>query len=163
MDGAEPDRTLEYLRADQVVDRAESWTVVLGLFLVLYSGLYREAAVAVSGLEWPVVLEGVGFVLVAMAALLATKLPFGFVRQFVVQERFGFNEASVGQFLKIQTTGMAFSLLIQGVLVPACSRPSRRFRVCGGSPASVSSAPSSSGRACSRPGSSFPSCTTPRR
>jgi STE24 endopeptidase len=44
------------------------------------------------------------------------KLVFGIVRQFVVEEIFGFNEASVADFLKTQAIGIGFSLLVWGVL-----------------------------------------------
>jgi len=113
----DPGETLDYLRAREGIGGLQSWVTLGFLLVVLYSGLYRDAALAVSELGLGSVAEGVVFVVGVVLANVLLQFAFGVVRQFAVEEIFGFNEASVGDFLKTQLVGIAFNAVIVTVLV----------------------------------------------
>lgn len=112
----DPDSILDYLRTNQGVGVLQSWVTLGFLLVVLYSGLYRTAARKVSTLGLDPILEGLVFILGALLAYVAMKLVFTIFRQFVVEESFGFNQATIVGFLRTQFIGITFTLLIFGVL-----------------------------------------------
>jgi STE24 endopeptidase len=113
----DPDRMLDYLRTRQGLENLQSWVTLGFVLVVLYSGLYRRAAEAVGTLDQGPVVEGTVFIVGAILAHTVLNLVFGIVGQFVVEEIFDFNEATVTEFLKNQAIGVVFTTVIFAALI----------------------------------------------
>jgi len=115
----DPERALAYERLSAGVGALRSWVTLGVLLLVLFSGVFGEATAALTGLD-SVLLETAVFV---AGVLLATRLvgvPFDLVETFVVEEIYGFNERSLGLWLRdwvLQTVVSAALVVPLGVAV----------------------------------------------
>ncbi|MFT4949545.1 MAG: STE24 endopeptidase [Natronomonas sp.] len=115
----DPERALAYERVSAGVGALRSWVTLGVLLLVLFSGVFGEATAALAGLD-SVLLETAVFV---AGVLLATRLvgvPFDLVETFVVEEIYGFNERSLGLWLRdwtLQTVVSAALVVPLGVAV----------------------------------------------
>ncbi|WP_135365482.1 M48 family metallopeptidase [Halosimplex halophilum] len=116
LDVEDTDELLGYQRATTGASQLESW-VGLGLvLLVLYSGLLADAVAAVESLGFGTVPSGVVFFLGAVAVLQLSSLPFDFFDTFVVEEIFGFNEASPKLWVRDKLVGLAVALAFTAVI-----------------------------------------------
>jgi len=116
LDVAEPEELLAYERAGTRVSVAESWTVLLAALLLLYSGGFAALVRVVDALPYGVVGEGVGFLLALIVGARLLGLPFDAYDTFVVEERFGFNEQSVGLWLRDAALGLTIAAVLAGAL-----------------------------------------------
>jgi STE24 endopeptidase len=112
----DPDRLLAYTTATTKLSHAQSWTMVVGLVVLLYSGAF--AAVVETLWESGVgpIAQGVSFFVGLVTAYQLATAPFGYYSAFVVEERFGFNERSVGLWLRDQLVQLSLSVLLVGLL-----------------------------------------------
>jgi STE24 endopeptidase len=95
----DPERALAYERVSTGVGTLQSWVTLGVLLLVLFSGVFGEVAATLTGLD-SVLLETAVFVggVVLVARLVG--VPFDLVKTFVVEEVYGFNERSLGLWLR---------------------------------------------------------------
>jgi STE24 endopeptidase len=110
------ERLNDYHRARTGLSLLESWVSLGALLLVLYSGLFREAVLAVEGLGLGPVVSGVAFLVGGLLAIQTLSWPFELVDTFVVDEIFGFNERSPGLWLRDQVLSLAITAVIAGAL-----------------------------------------------
>jgi STE24 endopeptidase len=116
LDVDDPAELLAYERAGTRVSLAESWAVLVALLALLYSGGFAALVDASAALPYGIVGEGVGFLLALVVGARLLGLPFDAYDTFVVEERFGFNEQSVGLWLRDAALGLAITVVLTGVL-----------------------------------------------
>jgi STE24 endopeptidase len=109
----------DYHRTKTGLSLLQSWVSLGALLLVLYSGLFREAVLAVEGLGLGPVAGGVLFLLGGVALAQVLSWPFDAVDTFVVEEVFGFNEQSPALWLRDKVVGLALLGVLGGTLVAA--------------------------------------------
>jgi len=95
----DPDRALSYERLGTGLDALRSWTLLGIVVLVVFSGVFADATTALA--EWDALLfETAVFVGGVVFAVRAVSAPFGIVETFAVEEAYGFNEQSLGLWLR---------------------------------------------------------------
>ncbi len=115
----DPERALAYERTSAGVGALRSWVTLGALLLVLFSGVFGEATAALAGLD-DVLLETAVFVGGVLLAARLVGVPFDLVETFVVEEVYGFNERSLGLWLRdwvLQTVVSAVIVVPLGVAV----------------------------------------------
>ena len=108
----DPDRALAYERIKTGLGTLQSWTLLLIVVLVLFSGLFADLTTAIAGLDTLVLEAAVFFGGVVLAGRLLSA-PFDLVTTFVVEEAYGFNEQSLGLWIRDWIVGT----LVGAVLV----------------------------------------------
>ncbi|WP_181685963.1 M48 family metallopeptidase [Halorhabdus salina] len=116
LDIEDPRKLLDYNRLSTGLGQLQTWVTLLVVFLVLYSGVYADAVAALEATGWPLVVRGTVFVLGAVVALQAIALPFDIVDTFVVEEQFGFNQQTLGLWLRDLVVSLVVMVAIGGVL-----------------------------------------------
>jgi STE24 endopeptidase len=106
----------DYHRLRTGLSLLESWVGLGILLLVLYSGLFREAVLAVEGLDLGPIASGVVFLVGGLLAVQVLSWPFDLVDTFVVDEIFGFNEQSFGLWVRDKLLGLVLTVAIAAVL-----------------------------------------------
>ncbi len=102
----EPDDALDYERLTTGISQLRSW-VTLGLvLLVLFSGVFGDAVTTVQTLD-STVAEAAVFTAGVVVAVQLAGVPFDLVETFVVEELFGFNNQTLGLWLRDLVVGTA--------------------------------------------------------
>ena len=112
----DPRELLDYNRLGTALSQLQTWVTVALVLLVLYSGVYADAVAALEATGWPLVVRGTVFVLGTALALQVISLPFDLVETFVVEEQFGFNQQTIGLWLRDLVVSLAVLLVLGGVL-----------------------------------------------
>jgi len=115
----DPRELLAYNRLGTALEHLQSWVTLGFILLVLYSGVYADIVAAIEATDWPLVVRGTVFVLGAVLALRALSLPFDIVETFVVEEQFGFNQQTLGLWLRDLVVSLAVTVVLGGVLAGA--------------------------------------------
>ncbi|RDI72471.1 M48 family metallopeptidase [Halopelagius longus] len=117
------DRLLAYQRAKTVLSRAQSWVSLLVLLAVLLSGAFADAVVALTETGLPPVAQGVVLVVAAAVGSRVLAAPFDAWKTFRIEERFGFNNQTVGLWLRDLALGVvlsgAFAAVVAGIVLGA--------------------------------------------
>ncbi len=124
-----PEEALSYHRVKTGVSALQSWVTLAFLLVVLFSGLFADAVAVVESLVGGVaaveraglttLAEGVVFVAGLVVAIQLVSIPFDVVQTFVVEEVFGFNNQTVGLWLRDQLLGTVISLVLTVPLAAA--------------------------------------------
>lgn len=108
----EAEDLLPYLRARAVVTELQGWTLLAAFAGLVAGGVVPAVTDVLATTGLGPVGRGAAFVVGANLLVALLKLPFSAVGVFVVEERFGFNEQSVGTWLRDTT----LSLVLQSAL-----------------------------------------------
>jgi len=114
----DPEELLAYHRATTGLSELRSW-VGLGAVLLLVYGFLPEIVTLLDATGLGPIARGVAFFLGATVLLRALALPFDAVETFVIEEMFGFNEQTVGLWVRDRLVGLAVGLVLVGVLAAA--------------------------------------------
>jgi len=107
----DPDRALAYERVKTGFGALQSWTLLTILLLVVVSGLFADLTTALADLD-TVVLEAAVFFGGAVVAVRVAQVPFGLVETFVVEEVYGFNEQSLGLWVRDWVVGTVIAAVL---------------------------------------------------
>ncbi|MFB6193420.1 MAG: M48 family metallopeptidase [Halobaculum sp.] len=107
----DPDEALAYERVSEGVSALRSWTTLALLALFLLSGLFADAISLLATLDDTLVEAAAFFAGLVVAAQLLS-VPFDIVETFVVEEVFGFNEQSLGLWLRDTLVGTAVGVVL---------------------------------------------------
>ena len=95
----DPERALAYERLGTGLSALQSWTLLGIVVLVVFSGAFADATTALA--EWDaLLLETAAFVGGVVFAVRVLSVPFDIVETFAVEEAYGFNEQSLGLWLR---------------------------------------------------------------
>ncbi|MFB6200783.1 MAG: M48 family metallopeptidase [Halorhabdus sp.] len=114
-----PRELLDYNRLGTALSHLQTWVTLGFVLLVLYAGIYADAVAALESTGWPLVVRGTVFVLGTGIALGAVNIPFDIVETFVVEEQFGFNQQTLGLWLRDLIVSLGVTLVLGGVLATA--------------------------------------------
>ena len=115
----DPDELVEYTTAKTRLSHLQSWTTVVGVIALLYSGVLTAFVELLWESGLGPIQQGLVFFLGLVVAYQLVSAPFEYYSAFVVEERFGFNERTVGLWLRDQLVGLALTIVFAGVLVAA--------------------------------------------
>ncbi|WP_135663615.1 M48 family metallopeptidase [Halorhabdus rudnickae] len=115
----DPRELLDYNRLGTALSQLQTWITLVIVLLVLYSGVYADVVAGIEATGWPFVVRGTVFVLGAILALQVLSLPFDVVETFVVEEQFGFNQQTLGLWLRDLVVSLAVMVVLGGVLAAA--------------------------------------------
>jgi STE24 endopeptidase len=107
----------DYHRATTGFSSLRAWVGIGATLVVLYSGVFREAVLAVRPLGLGPWAEGVVFLVGVLVVVQVFSWPFDAVDTFVVEDIFGFNEQSPRLWLRDQLMGVVVTVAIASVLV----------------------------------------------
>lgn len=110
---------LSYHRLTTGFSHLQSWMGLLVLLLLLYSGLFETAVVAIESLELGAVIGGAGFFVGAVIAIQLFSLPFSAVSTFGIEEAFDFNQQTPRLFVRDTIVSTAISAVIVAALAAA--------------------------------------------
>jgi len=110
----DPDRALAYERLGTGLDALRSWTLLGVVVLVVFSGAFADATAVLAGWD-ALLLETAVFVGGVVFAVRAVSAPFDVVETFAVEEAYGFNEQSLGLWLRDWVIG---TLVAAALAVP---------------------------------------------
>jgi STE24 endopeptidase len=116
LDVDDPDRLLAYQRSKTVLSRLQSWVGVVAVLAVVVSGAFGDVVAALVDTGLPPVAQGVVLVVGAVLASRLLSLPFDAYETFRVEERFGFNNQTVGLWLRDLVLGLALSAALSAVV-----------------------------------------------
>ncbi|WP_435183420.1 M48 family metallopeptidase [Halobellus sp. EA9] len=119
LDVDDPEELLAYQRAKTTLSRVQSWLGVVLLLAAVVSGLYGDAAAALSATGLPSVAQGVVLLAGAIVAGRVLSAPFDAYETFVVEERFGFNNQTAALWLRDLVVGTAVALVFGGIVAGA--------------------------------------------
>ncbi|MEZ3116197.1 M48 family metallopeptidase [Halobaculum sp. MBLA0147] len=112
----DPEEALSYHRVKTGVSKLQSWVTLGLLLLVLFSGLFADLVGALDALGLSPLVEGLVFVVGLVLAIQLLSVPFDVVDTFVVEEVYGFNNQTLGLWLRDQVIGTAISLVFAVLL-----------------------------------------------
>jgi STE24 endopeptidase len=107
-----PDRNLDYLRANTGTSLLQSWVTLGLLLLILYSGLYETVMQTAADTGIPSVAAGIGVFVGTVLALQAISIPFELFSTFVIEEIFDFNEQTLGIWLRDKSIMLSISTIL---------------------------------------------------
>jgi STE24 endopeptidase len=121
----DPERVIDYQAAKSRLGLARRWTTLAVVLAVLLSGVPAAAVGTVEGLGLASlvgaglapVAEGVALLLGAVVGLTVVSWPFDAVDTFVVEERFGFNNATPGLWLRDRLVSLVVTLVVGGLVL----------------------------------------------
>jgi len=116
---ADPDEIADYDRAKTGVSLLETWTTLLLVLVVLYSGLFADAVSALQSTGLPMVAQGAVFFAGAAVLLSLATTPFSAYSTFVVEDLFDFNEQTPRLFVRDLLVSLAVSIVLVGGLSAA--------------------------------------------
>jgi STE24 endopeptidase len=116
LDVDDPDRLLAYQRAKTTLSRLQSWVGVVAVLGVVVSGAFGDVVAALVDTGRSPVVQGVVLVVGAVLASRLLSLPFDAYETFRVEERFGFNNQSVGLWVRDLALGLALSAVLAAVV-----------------------------------------------
>lgn len=112
----DPIELADYQRAKTGHGALASWVGLGFVLLALGSGLFADAVAALGATGLGPIAQGAVFFVGVAGALYLVSLPFDVVETFVIEERFGFNEQTVGLFLRDAVLQLAILAVLAGVL-----------------------------------------------
>ena len=115
LDVDDPDELLDYHRLKTGLSLLRTWVGLGALLFVLFAGVFADVVSALAATGLSPLAQGVVFVVGGLLVSRAFGIPFDLVDTFVVEEIFGFNNQSLGLWLKDFLLGTAISLVL---LVP---------------------------------------------
>jgi STE24 endopeptidase len=115
LDVDDPLELADYQRAKLGIDTLGSWVLLGFVLLVLLSGPFADAVVALQRTGWPLLIQGAVFFVGLAAVLYLVSLPFDVMETFVVEEIYDFNEQSIGLFLRDSALKLLISAVLAGV------------------------------------------------
>jgi STE24 endopeptidase len=115
-DVEEPMELADYQRVKTGHGLLASWVVLGFVLLALGSGLFADAVASLGATGLGPLAQGAAFFVGVAVVVYLVSLPFDAVDTFVVEELFGFNEQSVGLFLKDAVLKLAITAVLAGVL-----------------------------------------------
>ncbi|QIB75076.1 M48 family metallopeptidase [Halogeometricum borinquense] len=135
LDVDDPDRMLAYQRQKTTLSRVQSWLGVALVLAVVVSGLFGDVVGMLTETGRSTVLQGVGLLIGAVVLSRLVGAPFDLYETFVVEERFGFNNQTLGLWVRDFVIGLvisvAFSAVIGGVVLAAVERLPTLWPVAG--------------------------------
>ncbi|WP_242492827.1 M48 family metallopeptidase, partial [Halogeometricum borinquense] len=135
LDVDDPDRMLAYQRQKTTLSRIQSWLGVVLVLAVVVSGLFGDVVGMLTETGRSTVLQGVGLLIGAVVLSRLFGAPFDLYETFVVEERFGFNNQTLGLWVRDFVIGLvisvAFSAVIGGVVLAAVERLPTLWPVAG--------------------------------
>ena len=111
-DVADPDRMADYQRIRTGMGTLSSWVVLGFVLLVLYSGLFADAIVAIEATGLGHLGQGALLFAGISVVLFVVSLPFDAVSTFVVEELFDFNEQTVTLWVRDGLIQLVISTLL---------------------------------------------------
>lgn len=127
LDVENPDRVLVYDRMATGVVLLRAWMLVLWILLFLYSGVLADVVAWFEATGWPFLVRGTAFFLLVTLTREVLGTPFAAFRTFVVDQPFGFDRRSVGEWLRSTATGAGVGLAMTVVLAPVLLLVVRTF------------------------------------
>jgi STE24 endopeptidase len=115
----DPEEMLSYQRSKTILSGLQSWLGVLALLAVVVSGVYGDVAAALSATGLPSVVQGIVLLAGAVLAGRVLSAPFDAYETFVVEERFGFNNQTVGLWLRDLVVGTVVAIAFGGFVAGA--------------------------------------------
>ncbi|WP_144903974.1 M48 family metallopeptidase [Halobellus captivus] len=112
----DPEEMVAYQRSKTLLSNGQSWLGVLAVLAVVVSGLYGDAAMALSETGLSSVAQGVLLLAGAVLAGRLLSIPFDLYETFVVEERFGFNNRTLTLWLRDLLVGTVVALVIGGIV-----------------------------------------------
>ncbi|WP_458210614.1 M48 family metallopeptidase [Haladaptatus sp. NG-SE-30] len=107
---------LTYQRAQTQLSFVRSWVALIAVLVVLFSGILTSVVNALGTLGFSSVAEGIVFFIGLNVVQTVFFLPFNAYSTFVVEERFGFNNQSVGLWLRDKAVEMVVISVILAVV-----------------------------------------------
>ncbi len=115
----DPDEILSYSRLKTGLGHLQSWIGLGVLLLVLYSGLFSAAVVRLHETIPDPVVGGMVFFVAFVVALQLFSAPFDIMDTFVIEEIYGFNNQTIGLWLRDVVLGVVVSAAITAIVVAA--------------------------------------------
>jgi STE24 endopeptidase len=115
----DPEDLFAYTAAKTKLSHFQSWTLIIGLIALLYTGGFTTIVETIAGTSFGPVVQGLLFFSGLIVVYQLASAPFGYYSTFVIEERFGFNEQSVGLWLRDQLLQIVLSVVIAGALFAA--------------------------------------------
>ena len=112
----DPEQMLSYQRSKTILSGVQSWLGVAAVLAVVVSGLYGDVAAALSATGLPSVVQGVVLLAGAVLAGRVLSAPFDAYDTFVIEERFGFNNRTVGLWLRDLIVGTVVAIALGGLI-----------------------------------------------
>ena len=119
LDVDDPEEMLAYQRSKTTLSGIQSWLGVGALLAVVVSGLYGDIARELSATGLPSVAQGVVLLAGAVLAGRLLSAPFDAHETFVVEERFGFNNQTLGLWLRDLVVGTVVAIAFGGLMAGA--------------------------------------------
>ncbi|WP_247731609.1 M48 family metallopeptidase [Halovivax limisalsi] len=115
----DPSRVSAYHRAKTTLGQVRSWAVLAVVLLALYSGLIASIVEWFETLGYGPVVTGTGFFVAVMVGMRALSVPFDLYDTFVVEERFDFNNQTLGLFVRDLVIGFCVTVALVASLAAA--------------------------------------------
>ncbi|PSQ19060.1 peptidase M48 [Halobacteriales archaeon QS_8_69_26] len=119
LDVEDTERLTDYHRAKTGLSLLQSWVLLAGVLLVLYSGLFADAVAALQGTGLGELGAGVVFVTGAVVLYSAAGWPFDLVDTFVVEEIFDFNNQTPRLWVRDRAVSTAITVALVAPLTAA--------------------------------------------
>jgi len=107
----DPEEALAYERVQTGVSALRAWLGLVATLVVLFTGIFADAVAVVDGLGLSTLQEGVVFVAGGVVAVQLWSIPFDLVETFVVEEVFGFNNQTLGLWVRDTVVGTVLGLV----------------------------------------------------
>jgi STE24 endopeptidase len=108
-----------YLQATTRFGWVTSAFNLLVLLIFWFGGGFAALDRWVRALNWPVLLTGLAYIGILVAARAILSIPFSLYATFVIEERFGFNKTNWATYLKDRVTGALLAVVLGGPLLAA--------------------------------------------
>ncbi|MFB6091516.1 MAG: M48 family metallopeptidase [Haloquadratum sp.] len=119
LDVDDPEALLAYQRAKTTLSDVRAWLGAVAVLAVVVSGLYGDVVAALTRTGLPSVAQGVVLLAGAILAGRLLSAPFDAYETFVIEERFDFNNQTVGLWLRDLVVGTAVAIALGGVVAGA--------------------------------------------
>jgi STE24 endopeptidase len=119
LDVDDSDELLAYHRAKTGLSLVQSWIGLVGLLLVLFSGLFADVVALLQSTGLSPLAQGILFVAGAVVLSRLVEVPFDLYDTFVIEENFGFNNQTPGRWLADFLLGTGVGVVIVTVLAAA--------------------------------------------
>ncbi len=107
----DPEEALAYERVQTGVSALRSWLGLAAVLAVLFTGIFADAVAVAEGLGLSTFQEGLVSVAGAVVAIQLWSIPFDLVETFVVEEVFGFNNQTLGLWVRDTLVGTLVGLV----------------------------------------------------
>ena len=112
----DPEQVIAYQRAKTTLSEVSSWTTLVVVLVVLYSGAFALAVEWLTAFDLGTVLAGTLFFVGALVGLQLLSVPFEYYDTFVIEERFEFNNQTPTLFVRDLLVQLVISSVIVAVL-----------------------------------------------